>query len=146
MGGRAHRRGLHRWNDPSRARAIVAAASIAQNSTSHPSPFLTTSVVWQCGQQTGSKTMESDYRGDHLHLASIHRSRTSPGVPPIQVHGEPRERDDQWLGRVKDELRTSFPMATGPLVRATLIHSESTCDIILCGHHAICGSAAKTRG
>jgi len=63
---------------------------------------------------------------------------TSQGVPLMQVHGEPRERDDQWLAHVKDELRTSFPMATGPLVRATLIHSERACDIILCGHHAIC--------
>ena len=62
----------------------------------------------------------------------------SQGVPPIPVHWEPRERDDQWLARVKDELRTSFSMATGPLVRATLIHAESACDIILCGHHAIC--------
>ncbi|MBE7385637.1 MAG: hypothetical protein F6J95_030090 [Leptolyngbya sp. SIO1E4] len=63
---------------------------------------------------------------------------TSQGVPPIPVHVEPRERDDQWLARVKDELRTPFPMATGPLVRVTLIRSESTCDIILCGHHVIC--------
>jgi NRPS condensation-like uncharacterized protein len=63
---------------------------------------------------------------------------TSQGVPPIPVHIGPRERDDQWLGRVQDELRTSFPMATGPLVRVTLLHSERVCDIILCGHHAIC--------
>ncbi len=63
---------------------------------------------------------------------------TNQGVPPIQVHVETRKSDDQWLARVKDELRTSFPMETGPLVRATLIHSESTCDIILCGHHVIC--------
>ncbi len=63
---------------------------------------------------------------------------TSQGVPPIPVHVEPRESDDQWLARVKDELRTSLPMETGPLVRATLIHSDSTCEIILCGHHVIC--------
>lgn len=63
---------------------------------------------------------------------------TSQGIPPIQVHVESRERDEQWLARVKDELRTSFPMETGPLVRATLIYSESTCDIVLCGHHIIC--------
>lgn len=63
---------------------------------------------------------------------------TSQGVPPIQVHVEPRGRDDQWLAHVTDELRTAFPMETGPLVRATLIHSESACDIILCGHHVIC--------
>ena len=60
------------------------------------------------------------------------------GVPPIQVDVEPREREDQWLARVKDELRTPFPMETGPLVRVSLIHSERTCDIILCGHHVIC--------
>lgn len=63
---------------------------------------------------------------------------TSQGVPPIQVHMEPREREDQWLARIKDELRTPFPMESGPLVRTTLILSESTCDIILCAHHAIC--------
>lgn len=60
------------------------------------------------------------------------------GVPPIQVHVEPCEREEQWLARVKDELRTPFPMETGPLVRVSLIHSERTCDIILCGHHVIC--------
>lgn len=60
------------------------------------------------------------------------------GVPPIQVDVEPREREDQWLARVKDELRTPFPMETGPLVRVSLIYSERTCDIILCGHHVIC--------
>lgn len=60
------------------------------------------------------------------------------GVPPIQVDVESREREDQWLAHVKDELRTPFPMETGPLVRATLIQSERTCDIILCGHHVIC--------
>lgn len=62
----------------------------------------------------------------------------SQDVPPIQVHVEPRESDDQWLAHVTDELRTSFPMETGPLVRVTLIHSERACDIILCGHHVIC--------
>ncbi|MEO0759838.1 MAG: condensation domain-containing protein [Cyanobacteria bacterium J06648_16] len=63
---------------------------------------------------------------------------TSQGVPPIQIHVESRESQNQWLARVEDELRTSFPMETGPLVRATLIQSESACDLILCGHHAIC--------
>ncbi|MEM9150105.1 MAG: condensation domain-containing protein [Cyanobacteria bacterium P01_F01_bin.3] len=60
------------------------------------------------------------------------------GVPPIQVHMEHRKSSDQWLACIKDELSTPFPMETGPLVRAKLIHSESTCEIILCGHHVIC--------
>ena len=60
------------------------------------------------------------------------------GVPPIQVYVEPRRSEDQWLAHVEKELRTSFPVETGPLVRCTLIHSERVCEILLCGHHAIC--------
>jgi len=60
------------------------------------------------------------------------------GVPPIQVHVKPRESEDRWLAGVEEEIRTSFPIETGPLVRCTLIHSENVCEIILCGHHAIC--------
>jgi len=59
-------------------------------------------------------------------------------VPPIQVEVVPRESDDQWLACVENELRAPFPIETGPLVRCSLVHSESVCDIILCGHHAIC--------
>ena len=59
-------------------------------------------------------------------------------VPAIKVHAEPRESEDQWLARIEKEFRTSFPIETGPLVRCTLIHSESVCEIILCGHHTIC--------
>ena len=51
---------------------------------------------------------------------------------------ESRENEDSWLARVKEEFRTSFPIEIGPLVRCTLMHSESVCEIILCGQHTIC--------
>lgn len=60
------------------------------------------------------------------------------GVPSIPVHVQQRESEDQWLARVKDELRISFPIETGPLVRCSVIHSDEVCEIILCGHHTIC--------
>ena len=59
-------------------------------------------------------------------------------IPPMTVRVEPRENEDRWLRRAEEEFRTSFPIETGPLVRCTLLHSENACDIILCGHHAIC--------
>ena len=59
-------------------------------------------------------------------------------VPPITVHVVSRDGDNQWLVRVEEELQTPFPIETGPLVRCSLVHSESVCDVILCGHHAIC--------
>jgi len=59
-------------------------------------------------------------------------------VPPIPVHVVSRDADNQWLALVEEELQTPFPIETGPLVRCTLVHSENVCDIVLCGHHAIC--------
>lgn len=59
-------------------------------------------------------------------------------VPPLPVYVVSRDSDNQWLVRVEEELQTPFPIETGPLVRCSLVHSESMCDIILCGHHAIC--------
>jgi NRPS condensation-like uncharacterized protein len=59
-------------------------------------------------------------------------------VPAIVIHVEPRQCEEQWIARVKEELRTSFPIGTGPLVRCSLIQSEEVSELILCGHHAIC--------
>ena len=59
-------------------------------------------------------------------------------VPPLQVYNAPRDSENQWLERVKEELRAPFAIETGPLLRCSLIYSESVCDIILCGHHTIC--------
>jgi len=59
-------------------------------------------------------------------------------IPPMSVCVKPRENEHRWLHRAKEEFRTSFPIETGPLVRCTLLHSDNVCDIILCGHHAIC--------
>ena len=63
-------------------------------------------------------------------------------VPKIQVHVESRENENSWLARAKEEFRTSFPIEIGPLVRCTLMHAESACEIILCGHHTICDGMA----
>jgi NRPS condensation-like uncharacterized protein len=60
------------------------------------------------------------------------------GVPAITTHVERRQSEEQWLACVKEEFRTSFPIETGPLVRCTLVQSTDVCEIILCGHHAIC--------
>ena len=60
------------------------------------------------------------------------------GVPPIEVQLEPRQDEQQWLQRVKQEFRTPFPLERGPLVRCALIHSPDVSEIVLCGHHAIC--------
>lgn len=62
----------------------------------------------------------------------------SSNVPPLRVHVVPRDSEDEWLVQVENELRTPFPIETGPLLRCTLVHSERVSDIILCGHHTIC--------
>lgn len=59
-------------------------------------------------------------------------------VPAIVIHAEPRQCEERWIARAKEELRTSFSIETGPLVRCSLIQSEEISEIILCGHHAIC--------
>ncbi len=65
-------------------------------------------------------------------------SYVAEDVPAIVIHVEPRQCEEQWIARVKEEFRTSFPIETGPLVRCSLIQSEDVSEIILCGHHAIC--------
>lgn len=60
------------------------------------------------------------------------------GVPAIATHGEPRQSEEQWIARVKEEFRTPFPVETGPLVRCALIQSAEVSEIILCAHHAVC--------
>jgi NRPS condensation-like uncharacterized protein len=57
-------------------------------------------------------------------------------LPPVHVMA--RDGDNQWLARVEEELRAPFPIETGPLMRCSLVHAEDVCDVILCGHHAIC--------
>ncbi len=59
-------------------------------------------------------------------------------VPATVIHTEPRQCEEQWIARAKEELRTSFSIEKGPLVRCSLIQSEEISEIILCGHHAIC--------
>ena len=65
-------------------------------------------------------------------------SYVTEGVPAIATHVEPRQSEEQWLDRVKEEFRTSFPIETGPLVRCALLQSAEVSEIVLCGHHAIC--------
>ncbi len=65
-------------------------------------------------------------------------SYVTEGVPASATHVEPRQSEEQWLERVKEEFRTSFPIETGPLVRCALLQSAEVSEIVLCGHHAIC--------
>lgn len=62
----------------------------------------------------------------------------SKGVPALTVNTESRQSREQWLDRIKEEFQTPFPLATGPLVRCTLLCSEEVCEVILCGHHVVC--------
>jgi NRPS condensation-like uncharacterized protein len=59
-------------------------------------------------------------------------------VPELTMHVEQRRSSDQWIARVKEELRTSFPLETGPLVRCAVISSPEVSEVVLCGHHAVC--------
>ena len=59
-------------------------------------------------------------------------------VPAVAVNVDERQDDRQWLTRVQRELRTSFDLSRGPLVRCALLQSAQESDIILCAHHAIC--------
>jgi NRPS condensation-like uncharacterized protein len=63
---------------------------------------------------------------------------TTEVVPAITTHLEQRHNGRQWICRVLEELRTPFPLETGPLVRCAIIKSNQVSEIILCGHHAIC--------
>ncbi len=65
-------------------------------------------------------------------------SFVSDGVPAISIRLEPRHDEQQWISRVADEIRTAFPMETGPLIRGVLIQSTEVSELILCAHHAIC--------
>jgi NRPS condensation-like uncharacterized protein len=59
-------------------------------------------------------------------------------VPELTIHVEERRSQDQWIARVKEELRGAFPLETGPLVRCAVVHSPEVSEIVLCGHHAVC--------
>ena len=65
-------------------------------------------------------------------------SYVAGGVPAFEIQIAPRQSEEQWIARVKEEFRTSFPIETGPLVRCALIQSTEVSEIILCGHHTIC--------
>ena len=65
-------------------------------------------------------------------------SLVSDSVPTVSIHLEPRHDEQQWISRVADEIRTAFPMETGPLIRGVLIQSADVSELILCAHHAIC--------
>lgn len=71
-------------------------------------------------------------------------SYTNKDVPAIQIQVERRQNEEQWITHVKQELRTSFPMETGPLFRCVLVQSEEVSEIILCGHHVICDGKSLT--
>jgi NRPS condensation-like uncharacterized protein len=65
-------------------------------------------------------------------------------VPAISIHVEPRQNQQQWISCAEDELRTPFPMETGPLVRCVLIQSTEVSELVLCAHHAISDGMSLT--
>jgi NRPS condensation-like uncharacterized protein len=69
---------------------------------------------------------------------------TTDDVTAIAVHVETRDNDDQWISRVEQEIRTPFPMETGPLVRCTLIQSADVSELVLCAHHAVSDGMSLT--
>lgn len=60
------------------------------------------------------------------------------GVPDLDVHVEQRRSEDQWIACVKQQLETSFPLQTGPLVRCAIVSSPEVSEVVLCGHHVVC--------
>lgn len=90
-------------------------------------------------------------RSRHPFLAvrvQIHKdgagSYVNKDVPAIVTHVEPRQSEQQWIARAKQELHTAFAMETGPLVRCVLIQSPEVSEIILCGHHITCDGMSLT--
>jgi len=65
-------------------------------------------------------------------------------VPAIAVNIERRDNNEQWISRVEQEIRTPFPMETGPLVRCTLIQSAEVSELVLCAHHAVSDGMSLT--
>lgn len=66
------------------------------------------------------------------------------GVPEFAVDVIARESDDSWMGTALDQLRTSFPMERGPLVRFALVHSPDRSELVVCGHHVVCDGVSLT--
>lgn len=65
-------------------------------------------------------------------------------VPEFHIHTIARTTDNQWMHSVVEEMKTSFPIETGPLVRFSLVQSPETSDLIICAHHAICDGMSLT--
>jgi len=63
---------------------------------------------------------------------------TTRDVPALPFKAIERRTDRQWFDTAVGELKASFPMDVGPLVRFTLLQSEDVSELIVCGHHAIC--------
>ena len=66
----------------------------------------------------------------------------SSGVPEIPVRFVPRDSDSQWLDEVMTEYKTPFSPETGPLIRFTVVHSDTVSDVIVYCQHSICDGTA----
>ena len=63
---------------------------------------------------------------------------TTHGVPKIPIEVSPRATDSDYLRRMREELKRSWPVGRGPLARFVLLHSPEASDLIVNAHHSIC--------
>jgi len=66
------------------------------------------------------------------------------GLPEFEVRTISHEGDDPWIVTAIDEGRTSFDVASGPLVRFALVKSPQRSELVVCSHHAICDGKSMT--
>jgi NRPS condensation-like uncharacterized protein len=63
---------------------------------------------------------------------------TTQNVPEIPVRVLPRDRPDEWLAQVVNQMRTPFCTGQGPLISFTLLHAPERSDLVVCARHNIC--------
>jgi hypothetical protein len=63
---------------------------------------------------------------------------TSEGAGELEVEVVPREAEDQWIGVVQQSSQIPFEFDRRPAIRFILIHSPSTCDLVILCHHILC--------
>ena len=60
------------------------------------------------------------------------------GTPEFQLEEIAASDHKQWQSVVREQLSMPFDLQKGPLVRFSLVKSESISHLILCAHHVIC--------
>ncbi len=60
------------------------------------------------------------------------------GTPPFTVDEISATDEQHWERVVREHLSAPFDLERGPLVRFSLLQSESSSQLIVCAHHVIC--------